>query len=139
MSEYVSEATVKKRATKNGWRFITDRNRDGATDATEQGEIDSAIEWAGTLLDELVAPFIQPSDARGQSNTWLRDRALDLAVYRLFTNGGDDAPAAIERGYADALAAMQRIRGGVAIPGLTSQHPPYSDRTGKIPRAFMPS
>jgi hypothetical protein len=139
MTEYCSSADVKKRATVNGWRYLTDRDHDGQTNSTESGEIDAAIQWAGTLLDELVCSFIEPEDARAQANRWLRDRAIDLAIHRLFSNGGDDVPESIQKAFDEASEAMERVRKGESrIPSLTYVYGQPSGVTTKVPRAYIP-
>lgn len=139
MTEYVSSNDVKKRATRNGWRHIADRDRDGTLSTTETDEVSAAIAWAGRLIDELLPQSVEPSVARASSNGWLMDRAIDLSVYRLFSNGGDDVPASILRAYEDALEAMDRVRGGQSsIPGLSYQHAMPSFVSSKVPRAYMP-
>lgn len=138
MAEYCETADVKKRATANGWRYIADRDHDGQISTLEQGEIDAAIQWAGDDIDAALYPRIETDDARGQGVRYLKNIAVDLAVWRLFTNGGDDAPAAIETAYEDAKDKLKRIKGGESVPGLTMTHPRPTNVSARVPRAYMP-
>lgn len=138
MPEYVDQATVKKRATVNGWRFIADRDHDGVVSDAESDAVDYAIAWAGRRIDEVLNAIIQVSDARSQQVDWLKDVALDLAVYRLFTNGGDDAPKSIQDAYKDAKESLKRVAGGMAVPGLVMAHPRPSAKSYKVPRSYRP-
>jgi hypothetical protein len=139
VTEYTTQAAVKKRATANGWRYLADRNRDGVVDATESAAVDQAVEWAGRRIDYALTPNIEPSDARSQNNAHLNDIAVDLATHRLFTNGGDDAPQSIIDAFDAAEEQIRRIKGGEAVPGLVIV-PPYNAPLGgrRVPRAYMP-
>lgn len=141
MTEYTTQAAVKKRATANGWRHLADRDHDGVVSSAESGEVDAAIAWAGRKIDYALAPNILPSDARSQGNGHLDDIAVDLSVYRLFTNGGDDVPVSIREAFDAAEEQLRRIKAGESVPGLTIL-PPYNSgsRHGNrdVPRAYMP-
>lgn len=139
MTEYTTQAAVKKRATRNGWSFLADRDHDGVVSATESDAVDQAIEWAGLQIDYALAPAIEPSDARAQGNAHLNALAVDLSIHRLFTNGGDDVPASIQAAFEAAEEQLRRIKGGEVVPGLTIV-PPYNSTTAgrRVPRAYMP-
>jgi hypothetical protein len=137
-TEYVTAARIKKRATRAGWSYATDRDHDGRQDATEQAEVDEAIAWAGRKIDYALAPKIEPADARGQQNEHLADIACDLCLYRLFTNGGDDAPQSVKDAFDKAEEQLKSIKGGEAVPGLSVLFPPQRMSTGKVPQAYMP-
>lgn len=136
MTEYVTQAEVKKRATANGWRHIADRDHDGRLSDAESQAVDAAIAWAGRKIDVAIAPRVLPADARGQQVGYLKDLCVDLAVYRLFTNGGDDAPASIQAAYDEATESLDRIRSGEQVPGLTYVYPRPSPITTRVPRAY---
>lgn len=139
MTEYTTQAAVKKRATANGWKYLADRDHDGVVSTNESAEVDAAIQWAGRRIDYALAPAIEPADARGQGNGHLSDIAVDLATHRLFTNGGDDAPQSIVAAFEAAEEQLRRIKGGEAVPGLTIVPPYNSPTTGRrVPRAYMP-
>lgn len=142
MAEYCTAAEVKKRATANGYRLIADRDGDGRLNAQETSEVTYAIQWAGNEIDVALAQRLEPDDARAQSNAYLRDIAVDLALYRLFSNGGDDVPRSVELGALHekmgAFARLDAIKGGGNIPGLT-YNPPYNSLIpARVPRAYMP-
>ena len=138
MTEYCESADVKKRATVNGWRYLTDRDHDGQTNTTESGEIEAAIQWAGDEIDVALYPRIQASDARGQQSRYLKNLCVDLSVHRLFSQGGDDVPTSIQEAFKAANEKLTRIKGGEAVPGLSMVHPRPSTLTSKVPRAYMP-
>lgn len=135
MAEYVTQAEVKKRATVNGWKYIADRDRDGVVNATESAEVDAAIAWAGDEIDSAIAPKVEPEDARGQQVRYLKNICIDLAVYRLFTNGGDDATASVQAAFDAANERLARLRSGESVPGLKYVYPQPAQRTTKVPRA----
>lgn len=139
MTEYTSQAAVKKRATANGWRYLADRDHDGSLSTAESDAVDQAIVWAGLQIDYALAPAIEPADARSQGNAHLDAIAIDLSIYRLFTNGGDDPPVSIKDAFLAAEEQLRRIKGGEAIPGLTIV-PPFNSSAGsrKVPRAYIP-
>lgn len=138
MTEYTSQAAVKKRATVNGWRYVADRNHDGVVSSTESDEVDAAIQWAGRKIDYALAPRIEPADARAQQNAHLSDLCLDLAIYRLFTNGGDDSPQSIIDAFEAAEEQLRRIKAGEGVPGLNIVPPWNANTGGKVPRGYMP-
>jgi hypothetical protein len=145
VTEYCTRAEVLARLTTYGYAYATDRDElDGVVSATEEARyVDSAIAWAGTLLDELVAGFIDPASARGQQNQWLRDRAIDLTAWRCLSAGGRDVPASMQLSYQSAIDAMDRVRDGAKIPGLILSRPygsphPYAGGQ-RWPRAVNPS
>lgn len=136
MTEYVTQAEVKKRATAAGWRHIADRDHDGTLNTAESSAVDYAIAWAGDEIDAVLAPKIEPQDARAQQVRYLRNIAVDLAVYRLFTNGGDDATTSVQDAFDAANEKLDRIRTGMSVPGLRYTYPRPSSRTTRVPRAF---
>lgn len=138
MTEYTSQAAVKKRATANGWKYLADRDHDGTVSTAESAAVDQAIVWAGLQIDTALAPGIEPADARSQANAHLDAIAVDLAIYRLFTNGGDDPPESITRAFDDAQEQLRRIKGGEGVPGLTIVPPANARYGGKVPRGYMP-
>ena len=138
VTEYTSQSAVKKRATANGWRYLADRDHDGVISTTESDAVDQAISWAGLQIDMALAPGIEPADARGQQNAHLNAIAVDLSIYRLFTNGGDDVPESITRAFDDAQEQLRRIKAGEGVPGLVIVPPWNATETRKVPRAYMP-
>ena len=138
MTEYCTQAEVKKRATANGWRYMADRDHDGILNTSESGEVDYAIQWAGDEIDVALAPQIETADARSQGNRYLKNIAIDLAVYRLFTNGGDDATASVQAAFDAASEKLSRIKGGERVPSLSVLYPHPTQQTVRVPRAYMP-
>jgi hypothetical protein len=136
MTEYCSEADVEQRLKKSGYSFFVDDEADGVNSATEvAGAVTTAIQWAGTVIDEVVQEIgCQPAVARGAGNVWLKFQAIDLASYRVSTNGGGEAIETLKAASDAALAALDRVRGGKArIPGLVYNYP---FRTAKISSRF---
>lgn len=139
MSEYVDVAAVKKRATANGWSWIADRDRDGQNNATELGEINAAIERSGLVVDHIAQyKGMTPGELRGAANSALKYVCLALAVWELWTNGGDDPTESVTVAYQEALKQIDRYKAGEDIPGLVRQYPKESFKSSKVPRAFMP-
>lgn len=139
MPEYVDVASVKKRATANGWSWIADRDRDGVENATEDGEIDAAIERAGFVVDHIAQyKGMTPGELRAAANSALKYVCLAIAVWELWTNGGDDPTESVRVAYEEALAQIGRYKGGEDVPGLIREYPIHSTKSAKVPRAFMP-
>ena len=136
MAEYCSQADVKSRLSVAGWRYVADRDHDGRVGDAESGTIDDAIEWAGDEIDVAIAPKIEPADARGQSNRYLKNIAIDLSVYRAWSTGGDDVTATVQAAYEEAREKLQRIKTGEDVPGLDRVYPRPSLITTKVPRAY---
>ncbi len=138
--EYCAETDVQNRLTVNGVSFVGDRNNDGVVDASEWAAyIDTAIIYAGNIIDAALTEFIHPAQARGAANAWLLDRAVDLAAVRAVSQGGRDVPPQLLADCNFALAELERIRQGGRVPGLVYPVPPYGfGESARLPRACNP-
>jgi|GEM_PF-3193608 len=136
--EYLTVNDVQNRLTEAGLRFVADRNQDGTVSSAEStAYIDSAIEYAGNLIDAALTQFVEPALARAARNTWLRDRAIDIAAYRAAGHGGDAIPPRLVADFEFALRELDRIRAGARVPGLVYPTPPGGPgRTTRLPRAI---
>lgn len=138
MAEYCARADVFARLTTYGYRYAVDRDTlDGVASTSEEARyVDSAISYAGSLLDELVAMYAEPETVRAQALTWMRDRAIDLAVWRCVTHGGRDVPESIQQSYDNAIEALDRVRSGKSkIPGMIYSRPNEATGGPRWPRA----
>lgn len=143
MTEYCTRTHVENRLTKNGLKYVGDRNRDGfLSEAEKVAYIDSAIERAGSDLDILVEGKnvacnrdVARAQAASGACTWLRHRAIDIAVWYATSQGGRTVPESFENAYAKALALMQDVEmGATHIPGLIYTRPMLScSRTARLP------
>lgn len=140
MAEYIAESDVEKRLTKLGFVFVADRDEiDGDVDDSESANyITTAIVYAGNLIDEAVSGFMEPSAARSAGNSWLKDRAIDIAVARAIENGGRNVPDDLHDARLDALERLKEVRREeLRVPGLTWSRPAVGsqNRTSRL-RAY---
>lgn len=133
--EYCNSEDVRKRLSTAGYKFAADRDRSGVVSTTEIADtITPAIEYAGNLIDACVLRVgCQPAAARGSGNQWLRDRAIDLAAYRVSTTGGRGIIQTLKD---DADAAMSMIQRTQVVPGLQYQYPQSAPQSARFPRAI---
>lgn len=135
MPDYCTQTDLTNRLTDAGIKWIADRNRDGNADGTERSAyLDSAIEYAGNLVDGYICRQVQPAAARGQANAWLRDRAVDIAAWRAAGHGGRDVPDSLAESKDLALAELQKIKDGDRIPGYAYPVPVNSVAINHTPK-----
>lgn len=96
---------------------------DTVDDSASSGELNNyavpALQYADSVVDAAVAKFIDSINSR-PSNNWLRDRAIDIAAYRVFSLGGRSVPLSIEESYKLSLQWLDLVReGDLIVPGLT--------------------
>lgn len=129
MTEYCSATDVSNRVSAAGYLDQVDADGDSALDASEvAANMTPAIEWAGGFIDSHIQARVNLSTARNSGNTWLRDRAVDLASYRFATNGGRDSVDAFTTDYETAKDLLERVRDdGDGIPGLTIEPATFTD------------
>lgn len=136
MAEYCNEDDVRKRLTTGGYAFFADLDQSGSVSSSEVADtITSAIQWAGNILDaEVQRMGCRPDVARGASNAWLRDRAIDIAAYRVSTTGGGGELVVFRTAYDDAISLIRRT---TEIPQLRFQYPwPTAARSHRFPKAI---
>lgn len=122
MTEYCSAEDVRKRLTSAGYKFCADLDRSGSVNATEEADtITPAIQYAGNLIDACVlAAGCEIATARGAANQWLRDRAIDIAAYRVSTTGGRGIIQVLKDDYDDSVSLLRSTK---KIPGLEFNYP----------------
>jgi hypothetical protein len=126
MADYIAASDVRNRLTQRGYDWVADRDDvDGVVDSTEVARyITTAITYAGELVDEALAGFMEPSDARAQGNGWLSSRCLDIAVARAIENGGRNAPDSVDAARQDAMDRLDLVREEkLKVPNLTYSRP----------------
>lgn len=140
MADYCSATDVQNRLTANGYKFAADRDGSGSVSASEQSSyIQTAIDYAGGIIDGMIVKFIEPSNARSQGVQWLKDRAVDIASYRAATHGGRKAPKTLRDDYDSAFDMLRSIRDdGQKIPGLTVPMPANGGEWASIPVFINP-
>lgn len=141
MAEYCSETDVKNRLTERGFKFAVDRDRDGSASAAEKDAyLTTAVRYASNLIDGSVSGFMEPSDARQSGNAWLKDRAVDIAAYRVATHGGSRPPGTLKQDYDDARELLKSVKNGsLRVPELKWPVPRGTcGRTAMMPVAINP-
>ena len=124
MTEYCTSTQVQNRLTSAGYGNLADRDDDGTVSAAELAAyVTQAIQQAGDDIDYALVnhqPAYDTAAARGASNSFLRSRAIDIACWYVATNGGRDAPEAIQAGYDKSKDMLDDIqKHGNIVPGLT--------------------
>lgn len=138
MTEYCESTDVQNRLTAIGYKFVADRDQDGTVSSAELASyITSAIDWAGSVLDDALADQIEPADARSQGSTILKHLCVDLACYRATGHGGRKPPESIEDAYDDAMERVDRISEGRKVADLTYPRT-RGGHESRMPRALNP-
>jgi hypothetical protein len=120
---FVTWAEVEGRLTQYGARAVIDADEeDGAASEDEKQQyFEPAAIWADNKIDEAIYPWVNILN-RPVSNAWLRDRALDLCVFRMHTLGGEDDTDVLKVAFDNALADLEKVRtGALRVPGLDTQ------------------
>ena len=138
---YATVADVEARLTVYGVTLAADVDEyDGNRDSSELQMIEVAIEYANSLIDEHIVDLLHPISNRANTTftrpsgvSWLRDRCVDIACYRLATLGGRTASDVLAGDYASALERLKKAREQtIRIPNLiyTSPTRPYATEYG---------
>lgn len=129
MTEYCSATDVSNRITAGGYLDQADADGDSALDASEvAASMTTVIEYAGGFIDSHIQKRISTTSARASGNTWLRDRAIDIASYRFVTNGGREGVDAFQTDFETTKELLERVRDdGDDIPGLTLEPAVFTD------------
>lgn len=136
MTEYCLADDVRKRLTTAGYQFFADVDQSGGISAAELADtITAAIVWAGNILDaEVERMGCDLSVARGAANGWLKDRAIDIAAYRVSTTGAGGDIEVLRQAYEDAVSLIRRT---TSVPGLRYTFPhPQEGGSGRFPKAI---
>jgi len=118
---YASIEELKLRVSRHGYKWAADvDDGDGFVpeSSPEQNYPEESLEYANTLIDEALVS-LNVSVTPRPANDWCRDRAIDLAVWRLFSLGGRNVPAPFQAAYDMAMDKLMEVRAGtLRIPGL---------------------
>ena len=135
MPEYCSTDDLHNRLTQVGLNYVADRDGDGEMSDVEEGDfITPAIQYAGNIIDGYLAGQVEVGAARGSGNAWLRDRAIDIAVYQAAICGGGQATKSIEDLKDFSLSQLQRVTEGMRIPGYAYPSPVNSAYVNHAPK-----
>lgn len=140
MTEYCAvDPDLKDRLTPLGYKFVVDRDNDGAINTIEIRGATSAIEWAGSLIDEAITAkrLITAILARAGGSTILKHLCVDLAAYRAAGHGGRKIPQSLKDAYEDARERLDLYSDGMLVDDL--EYPNESDLPeSRHPRAINP-
>ena len=130
MAEYCSATDVSNRVTEAGYEHVADDDEDGAVGTGElAASVTPAIRWAGGIIDSYIQRRVSLASARASGNTWLCDRAIDLAAYRFVTTGGREGVESFTADRDETLELLKRVRDdGDGIPGLTVSEANHVDQ-----------
>lgn len=122
MTEYCTAEDVRKRLTDAGYKFFADLDQNATVGTTEVANtITPAIAYAGNKIDAMIIRIgCQVEVARGAGNAWLRDRAIDIAAYRVSSTGGGGTIAVLKE---DAVSALDDLKSVTQVPGLKYNYP----------------
>lgn len=137
-STYATLQELKNRLTDQGYLNLADRDSDGFVEAADQTKIEEAIESANLIIDGYVQNVINPTDARSQSNGFLRDRCVDIACYYAASLGGRDIPETFIAFRDDSVAMLKQIASNkMQIPGMGyPRNSATGSKTSRVPRSF---
>ncbi len=113
----------------NGYNDLLDVDLDGIVENNEQSTYGSqALNYACSLIDFAICGQVKPEMARTTGNIWLKDRCIDLAVWRLMGYGGRDIPVSVQQAYEHTLQMLAQVKDGDKIPGYTYPTPINSEK-----------
>lgn len=128
MPEYCSQTDVTNRITTAGLLYCADRDGDGDADSDEiTAHVTPSIQYAGREIDFAVCDHFPTATARGQSNPFLKDIAIDLAVERLCSTGTSGIPDSVAAAAERSRALLKQIKNGARIPDFTYPAEPQAD------------
>lgn len=129
MPEYITVPQLTAYITETAKKHIADRDRSGVVSAAESAAVlESAVAWAGSVIDFSIVGFCPVETARAQAAAgtcpWLADRCKELASYRASTTGGASAPESFEAAFNQANLWLLDVRQNQSpIPGLIVPRP----------------
>lgn len=113
----------------NGYTDLLDVDLDGTVESDEQTTYGSAaLNYACSLIDFAICEQVNPEVAREAGNIWLKDRCIDIAVWRLMGYGGRDVPESVKVAYELTMRLLDEVKAGAKIPGYTYPTPRNSDK-----------
>lgn len=108
--------------SQNGYDRLLDEDADGTVESDEQTTYGStALDYASALIDGYIQGQVDPAEARtataASSASWLKDRCIDIAVWRIAGMGGRDIPESIQIAFDNTIKLLEGIKEGDQIPG----------------------
>jgi len=108
--------------SQSGYDFLLDEDADGTVESDEQSTYGStSLDYASNLIDGYICEQVDINAARAQvaaaTSHWLKDRCIDIAVWRIAGIGGRDIPDAIQQAYDNTIVMLEGVKGGNQIPG----------------------
>jgi phage gp36-like protein len=135
---YATIADIQKRTSSRGWINAADMDGDGSVSTEELSNAEDCIETVNNMIDAALTPFFSDcSTARQSGNEWLRDRCIELSLYKIMGMGGRDIAETIANDYDDALKMLNQVRtGDLLVPCLVLPTPDnYTGQSRRVPRA----
>lgn len=128
---FCTVADVEKRLTRYGviWAADVDSG-DSDLDDQELEYVQDAIEYANNRIDSAI---MRLGLSRRPNNPWLRDRAIDIATFRVATLGGKDPSVTIKEDYMLARDELAEVKNGTPVPGLDPIVAPSTSRVSNAP------
>ena len=118
-----------------GYDDLLDADMDGTVKSDEQTTYGSAaLNYACSLIDGAICNQLDIMVARSSGNIWLKDRCIDIAVWRLFGYGGRDIPASVQMAYDHSLQLLEGVKDGDRIPGYVYPTPIDARMVQRSPR-----
>lgn len=139
---YATVAQCQERTGPAGWIAVSDLDYDDTVDSDELGNAEESVNAANNIVDEALVNYFENLDvARQAGNEWLKDRCIDIALFRLSTMGGREAPQSISAAYDDAIVALGNVgRGDSKVPRLDYPTPSnYNGSSRRVPRVINPA
>lgn len=135
-NEYLDRTDLENRLSEVGMLQMVDKDRNGVIDLEEETRyILPPIQYAGNVVDSYVARQLVPSLVRGSRNSWLKDRATDIAVRQVILNNNGKVPSGLQASYAQTIKWLQELRdGSMVIPGFTYPGPVNSRHINHTPK-----
>jgi len=120
MAEYCTTTDVSNRLKAAGYLNVADDDASGSLSAGElAANVTAAIVWAGGKVDYYVvnrSPAYDHNALRNGANAWCNQRAIDIAAWRVVTNGGRDCPDSLQSAYDEAIEELKGVKDGDVIP-----------------------
>jgi len=135
---YCGRSDIDDRLSVAGVRFVADDNQsDDVTEAQRVSAIDTAIKFAGAMIDSALWPWVETVPITQDTTTrnqYLLDVCVDLACERAAQRSGGTVPQVLADAADDARERLDLIREGeLRVPGVDyplDSHPQDLKRVG---------
>jgi len=130
---YATVEQLRKRLSTDGMTWAQDVDApDTYADTAESQYGEEAIEYANSLCDEALAPWVTVNPR--PANDWVKDRCVDIAAWRLVTLGGREPTPPLQLAYDNAIDKLEQAREGtLTIPGLNYNETLRNGQQGTYP------